>query len=503
MKERSSFAPVNTTLRQVPRFFALPLASAYNLPMTAKTPKNPKSTPTRLVLVSNREPFQWVQDGLPGWEKTTGGLVAALEPAIRKYGGVWVSGAQAVPEGSRPNLPFQWVPIRYDSDWHQGYYAQFSNRVIWPIFHTMLSPDIYFNAADWNSYTKVNQLFAQHVSDLSHEGDFVWIHDYQLSLLPEMLRALGVAQKSRIGFFLHIPFPCFDLLRVIPWARELLLGMLGADIIGFQNDAYTAHFVDCAERILGARYDAAAGVVRLGHRTVKIRTLPISIDAEQIKTKVSTRSMERATKSLLSDTKGPILVLGVDRLDYTKGLRKRLRALETFFERYPHRRGEVSMIQVAVPSRSDIDHYMNLRDELERQVGHINGLYGTPRWTPVTYMARSLAYDELLALYHAAHIALVTPLRDGMNLVAKEYVAAHPEGGGILVLSELAGAAWELEDAILVNPYDSDGIADALEEALLMPPAQAQKRMRNLNRQVSNNTVYDWIERYLTEALHD
>lgn len=460
----------------------------------------------RLVTVTYREPFRIVQRaGEPHVERTTGGLISALEPAMRDMNGLWVSadahGATERVHDRFADLPYEWQPVHYNPDLHEGFYLGFSNGAMWPLYHGMLGKAEY-HRSEWAAYREVNQAFAEVAASHAGDGDLVWVHDYQLSLVPRLLRERGLPADTRIGFFLHIPFPSYDTFRTLPWAKEILLGMLGASLLGFHVSEYAANFYGCVEHILGLRCDRLRGRIPQGDRYVNIRSLPISIDTKQVDTLAHTPPVKARAEALRAEVGCEHLIVGVDRLDYTKGLMERLKALETFFERNPERRGKVSMIQVAVPSRSGLESYQELRYDIERQVGHINGLFAQPGWTPVTFMARSLPFDELVALYRGSDVALVTPLRDGMNLVAKEYVAAQRGEAGVLILSELAGAAEQLTEALLVNPYDVDAVAEAIAMALDLPEETRKRRMRTMYAKVRRYDVAHWVGSFLGEALY-
>ncbi|MFZ9886939.1 MAG: alpha,alpha-trehalose-phosphate synthase (UDP-forming) [Myxococcota bacterium] len=462
---------------------------------------------SRLITVTHREPFHLVarDDGVHV-EKTTGGLIAALEPAMRALRGLWISAAprgdvevavsQAIDE-----LPYSWEPVRYSPGLYRDFYLGFSNEAAWPLFHSMLGL-ARFHRRHWAAYQQVNRHFAEVIRGQLGERDLVWVHDYQLLLVPALLREEPLPTETRVGFFLHIPFPPFDLFRTLPWAKEILRGMLGASLIGFHVAEYAANFFDCVEQLLELRCDRLRGRVQFGERAVHVRSIPIGIDTGAIYRELDRHDSRARVDELRASTPATHLLVGVDRLDYTKGILERLKALETFFARSPARKGTVAMLQVAVPSRAGIDAYQALRDDIERAVGHINGLYGTPEWTPVTFMCRSLPFEELVALYRASDVALVTPLRDGMNLVAKEFVAAHRDGDGVLILSALAGAAQQLTEAELVNPYHADGIATALSTALEMPADLRRRKMRRMNAKVQQYDVQHWIDSFLSEALY-
>ncbi len=462
----------------------------------------------RLILVTNREPFHCVdRDGKIYIERSTGGLVTALEPAMEHaHEAVWISAnhENAISsESVQQEIPYRWIAVNYDKSLHEGYYSGFSNRVLWPLFHSMIGNHMKFQIGEWNHYQEVNREFANTIMQISKSDDFIWIHDYQLTLVPDFLRKRKIDPNIRIGFFLHIPFPSYDLFRTLPWGAEILKGMLGANLIGFHINDYSQHFFNCVEAILKIRCDRSRGLIYYENRVIRVKAIPIGINVVKVHEFVSDKAIIASSKKLREEIGAKCLIMGVDRLDYTKGILKRLSALEKFYERYPKHRRQVSMIQLAVPSRTEIEQYQELREEIERLVGHINGLYAQPGWTPITYMCRSLPPHDLFALYHAADIGLVTPLRDGMNLVAKEYVAAHHNNAGVLILSELAGAAEELTDAILVNPYDDNAMADAINTAVRMPLAEQKRRMKKLNEIIMHYDVYDWVNKFTSEAYRN
>jgi len=462
----------------------------------------------RLVLITHREPFavQQRDEGVVV-ERSVGGLIAALEPAMRQTRGVWVSIApkkladQTRIDDVLQQLPYEWLPVTLDDDIRDNSYLCFSNGALWPLYHSLLGDAVY-HRHHWQAYMQANTSFADIAAPTLRANDLVWVHDYQLSLLPALLRKRGLPRETRIGFFLHVPFPPFDLFRTLPWAEKIIDGMLGASLIGFHVAEYVQNFLECVEQIKGLRCDRMRGRVLVDDRWVQVRAIPIGIDSRQYVDGLTDPRVQERAIALRAEIGAEKIIVGVDRLDFTKGICERLRALDAFFERYPERQGQVSLVQIAVPSRIELPTYKALREEIERLVGHINGRYARPGWTPITYMFRSLPFEELLPLYLAADVALVTPLRDGMNLVAKEFVAAHRERCGVLILSELAGAAQQLTEAILVNPYDVDAIADAIERALLMPADQQTRRLRAMNIKVERYDVSHWIEAFLAEALY-
>lgn len=469
-----------------------------------QAPPLPSPSPgkSRLIVVSNRLPFRAERrsNGLH-FTRSPGGLVSALEPVLEDRGGIWVgwpgmpreeveaAGGLELPSGGR--VRYRAVPL----SGHEVslYYGGFANRTLWPLFHYFVGRTTIDGNA-WRIYERANERFAQ-VAAAEHEtGALVWVHDYQLLRVPHHLRRL--APDSRIAFFLHIPFPAADVFRVLPWDRSLLRGMLAADLVGFQVPSYAEHFLTCAERLLGCEVDRTAGVVRFEGREVSVQAHPISIDAVHIEDLAQRETVPPQRRR--SD--GVQQILGVDRLDYTKGVHERLLAIERLLERHPGYRRRMLFTQLLVPSRERVTEYAQLKKEIDETVGRINGRFSEPGWSPIRYLVRSLPPGELVPLYRQADVALVTPLRDGMNLVAKEYVAAQLENDGVLILSEMAGASEELQEALIVNPFDIDAVADGLHFALSMPEDERRARMSALRDRVRGNDVHTWVRRFLDSA---
>src|SRR5574341_1483197 len=458
-----------------------------------------------LVVVSNRLPFRVERSG--GALRVTrspGGLVAALEPVLGQRGGVWVGwpglsredveagGGFTLPEGGA--VSYRAVPL---SDHEVAlYYGGFSNRTLWPLFHYFVARTRIDGAA-WSVYERVNERFAQETAAaVQGVGDaLVWIHDYQLLRLPHHLRRLVPA--CPIAFFLHVPFPASDVFRVLPWSRSLLRGMLAADLVGFHVPAYAEHFLTCAERLLGCEIDRAAGLVRFEGREVSVQAHPISVDVARVEELAARAPAPPPFPHVTESDERVAEILGVDRLDYTKGIHERLLAVEEMLERHPVYRGRVVFTQLLVPSRERVAEYGELKREIAETVGRINGRFAEAGWSPIRYYVRSLPPEELVALYRQADVALVTPLRDGMNLVAKEYVVAQLENDGVLILSEMAGAAEELQEALVVNPFDIEAVAEALHRALSMPEDERRARMSSLRDRVRANDVHAWVRRFL------
>jgi trehalose 6-phosphate synthase/phosphatase len=458
-------------------------------------------TQSRLLIVSNRLPVTaTVADGTVSLAPAGGGLATGLRPYHESSGGLWIgwpgdlSGANAAERRAfdRELAERGIVPVALSRDHIERYYHGFANRVLWPLFHYLIDR-VPADATGWDAYREVNEAFAEVVAREYRRGDTIWIHDYQLMLLPALLRAR--LPEARIGFFLHIPFPSSEVFRILPWRREVLTGLLGADLVGFHTFAYLRHFLASLLHVDGVEPDIDR--VRLADREVHLGVFPMGVDAGRFGELARDPSVLARAEEIRRDAGGRQIVLGVDRLDYTKGIPRRLHAIERLLTRDPERRDRIRYIQVAVPSRGEVDSYQRFKRDVEQTVGRINGACGTLCSSPVHYVHQSVAPAELVALYRAADALLVTPLRDGMNLVAKEFVASRPDEDGVLVLSEFAGASAELDGALMVNPYDVDGVADGLERALSMSSGEKQARMRSLRHRVLEHDVHAWARNFL------
>ncbi|MBA3639400.1 MAG: trehalose-6-phosphate synthase, partial [Acidobacteria bacterium] len=421
----------------------------------------------RLLIVSNRLPVTASigEDGAVTLKDASGGLATGLGPWHERAGGVWFGwpgDVTQLSEARRAELEAllharSIRPVLLSTDHINQYYHGFSNRVLWPLFHYLIDR-VPVDAAGWGAYRQVNARFADAVVEEYRPGDLIWVHDYQLMLVPQMIRAR--VPGARIGFFLHIPFPSSEVFRTLPWRREVLAGLLGADLVGFHTFAYLRHFLASLLHVDGVETDIDR--VRVDGRDVHLGAFPMGIDAGGIVAQANDQSVIDAAETIRREANGRRILLGIDRLDYTKGIPRRLTAIERLLTRHPALRDELRYIQVAVPSRGEVDSYQRFRRQVEELVSRINGNYGTLRSTPIHYMHQSVEQQDLVALYRAADVMLVTPLRDGMNLVAKEFVASRTDDDGVLVLSEFAGAAAEFGAALLVNPYDVDAVADAV-----------------------------------------
>jgi len=448
-----------------------------------------------IIVASNRLPFTYQRvGGALERRPSSGGLVSALEPVLRKRGGTWIGWpGLEVRRGERISTRarnYEIAPVLLSDAEASRYYQGFSNRTLWPLFHS-LPALTKFERRDWTVYEAVNRRFAEIAAKHAGAGDLVWIHDYHLMLAPEHLRRLQGNVRS--AFFLHIPFPPYDIFRLCPWDREILRGLLACDLIGFHVEGYAQNFLDCAERRLGARVDRRAMVVEHGDRTVQIGSFPIGIEFELFE------EMATAAPPTANRVEERI-VLGVDRLDYTKGIPERIRAFERLLELHPRHRENVVLLQLTVPSRAQVAEYRDLKREIDELVGRVNGRFSTARWSPIRYLYRSVTRERLCALYRDAHVALVTPLRDGMNLVAKEYVACQIKDPGVLVLSRMAGAAETMREGLHVNPFDLDETANAIHRALTMEEDERASRIASLRRRERRDNVDAWVKTFLQAA---
>ena len=457
--------------------------------------RNKRDAEAPIVVASNRLPFTFTRNSR-GLERkpSPGGLVSALQPVLRKRGGTWIGwpGIE-VRDGERIDTggePYRIHPVMLGEADIQRYYHGFSNRTLWPLFHSLPSR-AQFNAQDFAQYLSVNQRFAQAAAEVTDEQGLVWVHDYQLMLTPLEIRQR--MPKARLAFFLHIPFPPFDIFRLLPWDRELLRGLLACDLIGFHVRSYAQNFLDCAERSLGARVDRKAMLVEYGDRTTRVGAFPLGIEFDNFEAAALASSRPPETE----DVK---VVLGADRLDYTKGIPERMHAFEKLLEAYPEHREKVVLLQLAVPSRSQVAEYRDLKREIDELVGRINGRFATARWSPIRYLYRNIPQERLAGIYRDADVALVTPLRDGMNLVAKEFIACQVDDPGVLVLSRLAGAADTMREALLVNPYDIEGTAEGLHRALTMEETERRSRVVALRRREKRDDLDAWVKGFLEAA---
>lgn len=458
------------------------------------------------VVVANRLPVDLERstDGERRWTASPGGLVSALEPFLRSRKGAWV-GWPGIPDVDVDEFDDDGLvlhPVSLSADEVRDYYEGFSNATLWPLYHDVVERPV-FDRVWWNSYVKVNQRFAKASAEVAAQGATVWIQDYQLQLVPAMLRELR--PDLRIGFFLHIPFPPVELFMQMPWRAAIIRGLTGADLVGFHRPGGAQNFLWLCRQLIGLESTRGAvgvrsrpGTMQVGDRTVRVGAFPISIDAAGLDTLARTKGVQERAAQLRRDLGNPkIVMLGVDRLDYTKGIDLRLQALHELLHEGRLQPDDVTFVQLATPSRERVEHYQRMRGEIEQMVGRINGEFSRVGHPVVHYLHQSVDRTELAAFFTAADVMVVTPLRDGMNLVCKEYVAARHDLGGALVLSEFAGAAAELSSAFLVNPHDLDGVKDALVAAITLDPAEGRRRMRAMRRQVLTHDVDRWARSFL------
>jgi trehalose 6-phosphate synthase/phosphatase len=461
----------------------------------------------RIIVVSNRLPLT-LKKTEQGWDtvRSSGGLASAMNPLLAKTGGEWIGWAGDTggeDRQKRQAILSEWArtdhcfAVELPKDVAAGFYEGYANQTLWPVFHNFPSL-LKFDARHWESYVEANRIFCDAVVNRYRPGDLIWVHDYHLMLLPQMLRER--LPDAAVGFFLHIPFPSSEIFPVLPRREELLEGLLGADLLAFQTHAHLQQFRATLLRVLGIESKIAE--VALGSRPVRLEALPIGIAPEEYTGLLDSATTGKQNADWAQRYRGRKVLLAVDRLDYTKGVRERLRAYAHLLRTTPELREKIVLIQIAVPTREGIDTYQELRTDVNRLVGEINGQLGTPDWIPVVYINRSIERGELVGLYKLADVVWVGSLRDGMNLVAKEYVACKPRGDGVLVLSEFAGAAAEMGEALLINPYDEERTAATVSRALAMEDQERNLRMMALHHRVVGNDVFHWGKRFLA-SLED
>jgi trehalose 6-phosphate synthase len=463
----------------------------------------------RLVVVSNRLPIVLDKDDA-GWQGGlgSGGLVTALIPVLRRWKGLWIGWpGSASPEAPPPESVFDKFekqfgfciePVYLTPQEEKDFYQGFSNEIIWPLFHDLQSR-CNFMPEYWTAYQAIKTKFADVVAQHVHEEDFIWVQDYHLMGLGRRLRELGL--QNHLGFFLHIPFPPPDIFCKLPWREDILTSLLQYDLIGFQTPHDRENFYDCIRKLVPDAHRqsrrAVIGIEYSKHVT-HVGVFPIGIDYHEFADTAASPAVTQRVQALRRELPDGQIVLSVDRLDYTKGILERLKGFRLALQRYPELHHKIALLQVVVPSRESVPEYQGLKAQIEQLVSQINGEFTQPGWVPIHHVFRSLEREELIAYYRVADIALVTPLKDGMNLVAKEFCACQVEGDGVLILSEFAGAAVQFrDDAVLVNPYDLDTVAGAIRRAATMTLKQRRPSMRRLRRIVQQQDVYGWVNRFL------
>jgi trehalose 6-phosphate synthase len=474
--------------------------------MTKMLPKNDFS---KLIVVSNRLPVV-ISSKDEEWQiqMGSGGLLTALNPILKSNRSLWLGWPGCSEDAPFPELldtfsaeqGYKLIGVPLTKHEIEHYYWGFSNGVLWPLLHDLLGY-CNFNQQDWQNYVAVNKKFAETIVQVSDQESFIWIHDYHLAMVGAFLKKMGT--RLPLVYFHHIPFPTLDLLRRLPWKTELVRAMMAYDVLGFQTLRDRRNFVNTASTLLpdvsviGRQRHYA--LLKCGKRMIQVRNMPISIDFDQFNNAAQSEKVKEAAWYLHENLHERQLVLGIDRLDYTKGIPERFLAFERALEKYPDLKHNISLLQVVIPSRTLDPEYQNLKEQLDQMVGRINSRFGHSGWIPIHYIYRSLDNTQLVAYYRACEIALITPLRDGMNLVAKEYCACSVDNNGVLILSEFAGAADLLgKKALLVNPYDIEKTADTIYQAYCMTPEERQQRMRWLRSQVHRNDVHRWVKSIFT-----
>jgi trehalose 6-phosphate synthase len=466
-----------------------------------------------LIVVSNRLPVVVSTNDEGEWdtERGSGGLITALEPVLEQRGGVWVgwpgvggpvADLDRLLERAIAGSGYAVRSVALTHQEHEDFYLGFANQVVWPLFHDFQT-QCNFEPRFWQTYVRVNRKFAETIERDARPDDFVWVHDYHLMMVGRELRADG--WKGRVGFYLHIPFPPLDVFVNLPWRFQVLDALLAFDLVGFQSARDRRNFLYCVQNMVPEAWVEGEGRVRrvkVWDRTVRVGVFPVSIAFDEFAHEARGDAVSERVARLRTEYPGLTIMLGVDRLDYSKGIPHKLEGYRLALERYPELRERMVLVQLVVPSREDIPEYHQMRAEIERRVGQIQGEFTCSGWVPIHYRFGSWDKTELLAHYRAADIGLVTPLKDGMNLVAKEYCAASLEGRGVLILSEYAGATAQLQgDALLVNPYDVEGVAEAIHRAFSMPRAEVEARMQRMRDTIRRTDVGWWVDTFLKAAL--
>lgn len=456
----------------------------------------------KIILASNRLSVSVTHEDGFSFSPSVGGLATGLSSFSQREDSLWVGWSgladDTLSEEERSYVSkklrdeYQSVTVPLSAHDLNHFYYGFCNNVIWPLFH-YFPADVVYDPSAWESYREINERFFHAIREIAEPDDYVWIHDYQLMLLPGMVRE--ALPDTRIGFFLHIPFPSYELFRLLPWREELLHGMLGADLIGFHTYDYARHFLSSVRRLLGL--DNNLGVVRDRNSMSKIDVFPMGIDYAKYSSAADNETVKEEADQVRASVGDRKLILSVDRLDYSKGIPNRLQAYDSFLEQFPDYQGHVELVMIVAPSRTEVPRYQQLKRELDELVSTINGRYGTISWTPIKYFFRTFPFDQLCGLYCCADVLLVTPVRDGMNLIAKEYVAARKDLGGTVVLSETAGAAREMSESIIVNPSDIRGIARAIRHALELDGHERTEGNRRIHDRLRRYDVHFWAEDFM------
>lgn len=470
----------------------------------------------KFLVVSNREPYihMYTPDGVK-CKTPAAGLTAALDPLLQACGGTWVAGGSGdadrdnVDKNDRIRVPpdspkYTLKRVWMSKDEVDKFYFGFANQTLWPLCHNVYQ-EPKFDVSFWRGYRHSNELYANAIMDeiKKEKKAYIWFQDYHLALAPKMVRKLAKrGQEIVSGHFWHIPWPSWDTFIRCPWAKQIMEGFLSNELIGFHLKTHCINFLASAEKVLGARVDYRGLTVRHNKNTTLVRPFPISIDFDSRDKAARKKSVEKEIKSVRSSTYIPYkwIGVGVDRIDYTKGIIERFRAIDRFLEKYPKYQKNFVFVEAGAPSRTRVPAYRQLNEDIQNVVDKINWKYQTGYWRPIMYIVEKLEMDRLLALQRTADVCIVSSLHDGMNLVAKECVAANIDEKGVLILGEFAGATEELKDAIIVNPYDVEAFADAIKDALEMPLKEKKERMRNLRKIVERNNIYKWLRDFIAEA---
>lgn len=459
-----------------------------------------------LIIVSNRLPVKLQKkDNTIKYEMSTGGLATGLKSFYKSYNGFWIGWPGIASEEisdkkdeikNTLNEEYNCEPVFLNQQEIDHYYLGYSNRAMWPLCH-YFTQFVTHDLENWQIYKKVNQKFAEKVAAIAKEDDIVWVHDYHLMLLPKMLRQK--LKNIRIGYFHHIPFPSYEIFRLLPSRKQILEGLLGADLIGFHTYDYLRHFLSSVQRLLG--YNSNLGKIELNERLVKVDSFPMGIDFVKFSQAAENSEVQNKIKTLKNKLEGHQVVLSIDRMDYTKGILQRLQAYSNFLRKYPQYTGKLKFIVVTVPSREEVEQYHQLKNSIERLVSEINGEFGILGWMPIWYLHKAFDFKDLVALYNVSDIYVVTPLRDGMNLMAKEYLAARNDKKGLLILSEMAGAANELGETIIVNPNNIEELVEAIREAVSAPDEEKIRRNEIMRERLARYDVQRWAEDFVQKLL--
>ena len=473
-----------------------------------------KNKEKKLIVVSNRLPFSKEIDekGKASWKKSIGGLITAMDPILQSTGGTWIGwdgcletsgnkelkryeSSDIIPDDGIRKGSYSIVSVPLLKKEYEEYYIKFSNGTLWALFHYFFEKSS-INYSEWNSYKKVNERFANYINDIAGPDDMIWVQDFHLFLVPYYLRKLR--SLAEIHFFLHIPFPHLDIFSILPWQKEILESLLCCNTVGFHEKQYLKNFNGCVDSYRREKKVS-------GYKTIeeKISTHgyanPISIDFNAIDEMSKTKKVISRRKEIIEKAGCSKILIGVDRIDYSKGIKERMLGVEILFEKHPELKGKLFYYQLVVPSRESLEAYSDLKKEIDEIIGRVNGKFSTGFWTPINYNYGTVPLEELVALYSAADIALVTPLRDGMNLVCKEYIAAHSDEDGILILSKFAGAINEIKNCIAINPYNINDIASSIYTAVHMPQKERKKRMCRMRAKIKDNSISVWMDRCLEE----